>query len=172
MVTQEMIKNIESNFYEQIYCGLESDRPTFYPFRPTLVYTCLACKSHTDFTDYDHYVLDMKRFLSHRGYIIITVGDYTVGRIKGYEIASFMFSPSCGGMLSYIDSPFIYDGKLDMPNVDPYEYDCAAHYIRNLFFVENKGVFAELLQGHKNLCENNHKDLFNLHLALAEFHPF
>ena len=157
MVVQEMIKNIESNFYEQIYCGLESDRPTFYPFRPTLVYTCLACRKHTGFSDYDGHVLDMERLLSHRGYIVITVGDYIVGRIKGYEVGSFIFNPSYGGKLSYIGSPYIYSDrlKLDMPSVDPYEYDCAVHYIRNLFFVDNRGVFAELLQSSRNLYENN-----------------
>ena len=126
--------------------GTHSNYYISLPHQPSLIYRYLFCigKGVEDF------LVSYRGFMSHCGFLMITYGDEQLGRVRGMEVATFMYSFKGGRLLDYLGyraiPPEPEEFLIQETSPSYYEYLECCHFLNNWFFHLNKSNKEELLR--------------------------
>lgn len=143
--TKELDKILQET-YADYYLGL--------PNQPSVLYRYLSCIDKGD----QDFLSQYKNIMSHRGYYMVTYGDLELGRVKGIDVATFMYYPGSKGILHYMGGrpmpPNLREFVVQEESSLYYCYLNCCDMIHNWFYHVNKKNLVDLYLESERLSNN------------------
>ena len=142
---KEKLENVLQETYADHYIGL--------PSPVSVLYRYLSCidKGEEDFLS------QYKNIMYHSGFFMVTYGDLELGKVKGIDVATFMYYPGSGGALRYMGGrsmPFdTIEFVVQEETALYYKYLDCCDKIHNWFYHLNKKRFGRFVSGVREVIK-------------------